>query len=126
MKRVVCLLLIILIACAGCSDKKMSKVTVIPSPQPPWQTPGEDWKSNKVLRYEILQLKKEINKLEDKVKQNDTSLVRISDLEAVIESQKSEIKISENATRLYEIVIESQKLTIETLQKLCFLYEEYY
>jgi len=123
MKRVACLLLIVLIAYAGCADKKTSKVTVIPSPRDPWSTPDESWESNKVLQFKNQSLEMEINRLKDKVNKNDASLIRISDLEAVIDSQKSEIKILENEHRLYELVIESQKVTIETLQKLCRLYE---
>ena len=134
MKRVVCLLLIVLIACAGCADKKTRIFTLIPGDPPTWRSPGggEPWKSPAVHRYEIAKWEMKLNKVEeelDRVKdmlkqselRNEASLVRMAELK---ESQRSEIESSENATRLYEIVIESQKLTIETLQKLCLLYEE--
>jgi len=121
MKRVVCLLLIVLIAYAGCAVKKTSEGPVEhPSPPSPWQTPGEAWESNGVLRYKISQLEMELNRVR---KQNEDSLVKIAELEAETESQRAEIESSENVYRLYEIVIESQKVTIETLQKLCRLYE---
>jgi len=123
MKRVGYLLLI-LILCAGCSDNK-KKVTILPGPGPDsWSTPDDTYESNKVLKLKIKGLESVISKLEDEIKQNEFSLTRIADLEAVIEAKKSEIKIAENEYRLYELVIDAQKITIETLEKLCLLYEK--
>lgn len=128
MKRVVCLLLIVLIAYAGCAGKKTSPFTLIPGDPPHWESPGgEHFVSSGVHRNEIAKWEMKLNKVEDMLKQselrNEASLVRMAELK---ESHRSEVESSENATRLYEIVIESQKVTIETLQKLCLLYEEYY
>ena len=72
MKRVVCLLLIVLIACAGCADNKR-KVPVRPSPRDPWWTPG-DWESNGVLRYKIAQLEMELDRVKDMLKQSELQL----------------------------------------------------
>jgi len=73
MKRVVCLLLIVLIACAGCA-KKTSNFTVIPSPRDPWQMPDEPWESNGVLRYKLSQLEMELDSVKDMLRQSELQL----------------------------------------------------
>jgi len=145
MKRVVCLLVIVSIAYAGCADKKQNKVTVVPLHNG-WYTPG-DWKSNAVLMQENVRLRDELYKVKTMHKPNKALLVKIDDLEtalksrgvvesidkallvriakleAVIESQSAMIKSSKNVHRLHEVALEYQRVALDSLLNLCRLYE---
>jgi len=81
MKRIVCLLVIVSIAYAGCADKKPSKVTVIHL-LPKWESPG-DWESNAVLRLKNARLEMELSEVKNMHKQ------KIAELEAALESQRA-------------------------------------
>ena len=115
MKRAVCLLLVVSIACAGCA---LSEKT--------------EWISPLTLRIADLEdeLKLRIADLEDEIKSQRAEeraekalLDRIAELEAELESQRTEVESSKNAYRLYEVAIDSQKVAIESLEKLCRMYE---
>ena len=91
MKRVVWLLLIVLIACAGCADKKTSKIIGITGTggwkEPdgkPWPSPGVHEYEILQLKYEISQLKCEINRLEDKVKQSEDEQIHLRDINKLL------------------------------------------
>jgi len=85
MKRVVCLLVIVSIAYAGCADKKPSKVTAVPLIRP-WV---DDWESYSVLPLEVKRLKMELTKAKIMLKQEEALLVRIGDLEFELASQRA-------------------------------------
>ena len=121
MKRVVCLLVIVSIAYAGCADKKPSKVTVVPLP-PRWGQ-GDDWKSNAVLRRKIVMLENELIEAKIMAKPNKALLVRTAKLEAALESQRAVIENLKNVYRLHEAAIEYQRVALESLLNLCRLYE---
>lgn len=116
MKRVVCLLVIVSIAYAGCADKKPSKVAVVPLP-PIWYTPG-DWESNAVLRLKNTRLEMELSEVKN----------RIDELEAALESQRSvsrvviaklqselrEAKIMQKQNKALLVKIDELETTIES------------
>ncbi len=83
MKRVVCLLMIVSIAYAGCADKKPSKVTVISGlldgvSGGRWDYPEDgSWESPGVLRFKIANMHK----------QNEALLVRVDALEDALAFQ---------------------------------------
>ena len=81
MKRLVCLLVIVSIAYAGCADKKPSKVTVIHI-CPKWESPG-DWESNAVLRLKNARLEMKLSEGKNMHKQ------KIAELEAALEFQRA-------------------------------------
>ncbi|MCH7555948.1 MAG: hypothetical protein IIB56_00660 [Planctomycetes bacterium] len=150
MKRLVCLLVIVSIAYAGCADKKPSKVTVISGlldgvPDGRWDYPEDgSWESPGVLRFEIANMHKQnealrvrvdalVDALEDALafqgeveRPEKLLLVRIADLEAALESQR-EVERAEKAllvrTAKLEAVLESQRAVIENLKKIHQLHE---
>ena len=121
MKRVVCLLLVVLIGYAGCADNKPSKVTVVPLP-PKWESPG-DWESNPALRLKIVRLEDELDKLKTAPKQNGSLLARITILEYEIEYQSLQIERLNNVYRLYDIAKGSMEVAIQSLDNVCRKYE---
>jgi len=143
MKRVVCLLLVVLIACAGCYDTEIDPISGRPithvQPEDRMAEPVSGPKVPKLvkepielkamtkqieaLRVRIAELEAAIESLRAVERPEEDLLVRMADLEAAIDSQRAEIKDLKNLYRVYEVAIESQRLTIETLQKLCRLYE---
>lgn len=165
MKRLVCLLLVVSIACAGCYKKYEDPLGVtVERP-----TKSKDRQSNQVLRAKIGKLENELSRLkgvhsqnksllvrmgaleielasktelsrvvieklqsqlrEPKTmqKQNQALLSRISELEVMLETQRIEEKARfermEDVCFAYDIAVDAQRVTIDTLQKLCRLYE---
>ena len=143
MKRVMCLLLVVLIGYAGCADNKPSKVAVVPLP-PKWESPG-DWESNPVLRLKIVRLEdkiaelkknsdpalrlktakleRELDKLKNALKQSVSLLDRITLLEFKIKHQSLQIERLNNVYRLYDIAKGSMEVAIESLDNVCRKYE---
>lgn len=80
-----------------------------------------------VARIAIEKLQSEQREAKFMLNRTEALLVRISDLEVMLETQRAESKIRferlENICFVYEVAIEAQGVTIETLQKLCRLYE---
>jgi len=101
--------LVVSIAYAGCADKKTNKVTVIPL-HPRWDE-GVDWKSNAVLKLEIVDLERKLREAKIMPKQ-EALLVRIAVLEAEIESQR-EVELTNKALLVriddLETALESQR-----------------
>jgi len=81
MKRMLCVILIVLIVYAGCADKKQRKVTVVPLGLP--LTPVGDWESNAVLKRRIVVLEGELRKAR-MMQRPDFLLARIDVLEEVL------------------------------------------
>lgn len=143
MKRVVCLLLVVLIGYAGCADNKPSKVTVVPLP-PKWESPG-DWESNPVLRLKIVRLEKKLDTLKNEIhpdlrqkiaslkdeldelknapKQNGDLLAKVTVLEDKIKYQSLQIERLNNVYRLYDIAKSSIEVAIQSLDNVCRKYE---
>jgi len=125
MKRLVCLLLVVSIAYAGCADKKQGKVAVVAS-KTGWETPG-DWQSNEVLRNRIVVLERQLTKAR-KTQRPGFMLDRLDALEADVLKKISELGYAVTSKRTAldsaEVAIEAQRVTIEVLQKLCRLYED--
>lgn len=147
MKRLVCLLVIVSIAYAGCADKKPSKVTMISGlldgvSGGRWDYPEDgSWESPGVLRFKIVNMHKQnealrvrVNALEDALafqgeveRAEKLLLVRIADLEAAaLESQRAEERAEKALlvrTAKLEAVLESQGAVIENLKKIHQLHE---
>lgn len=125
MKRLVCLLLVVSIAYAGCAEKKKGKVTVVATKRG-WST-EDGYKSNAVLRQEIVRLRDALNKAR-RMQRPEVLLARFDALEENVLHQIYEVGYAttyqRNAVESAEVAIESQRVTIEVLQKLCRLYEE--
>lgn len=124
-KRLVCLLMVVSIAYAGCSAKKTSKVNVVAS-KTGWESPG-DWESNAVLRRKIVILERELRAARI-MQRPEYLLARLDALEADVLHKINEIGYAvtsqRNAVESAEVAIEAQRVTIEVLQKLCRLYED--
>ena len=88
MKRIVCLMLVVLIAYAGCADTKPSTITVTPI-YSGWINALEDV-SNTRQRIEELEI--ELSKAKDMPKRDKALLARIARLEAEIKSQRAELR----------------------------------
>jgi len=178
MKKIVCLLLIVLIACAGCYDVEIDKITDKPISDNGMKSPKQnkehkiaqypysrdwwgDWESfseliqriermeredkillakiddleakielqraeerpEKTLLARIIALEAEIESQRAEERTEKALLTRIAELEAEIELQRVEIVSSTNAYCLYEVAMESQRVTIGSLEKLCRMYE---
>ena len=125
MKRLVCLLLVVSIAYTGCADKKPSKVTVVTDLLD--GIPYGTWDNITVLKRENARLKEELYRAR-MMQRPEALLVRIDVLEEAllvrISMLEAEIKSQRNAVESAEVAIESQRVTIEVLQKLCRLYED--
>ena len=125
MKRLVCLLLFVSITYAGCQAKKRGKVAVVATKRG-WETNG-DWKSNAVLRQEIVRLQDELNKAR-RMQTPEFLLTRLDDLEEVLLDKKYELVFAITSRRKEidsaHAAIEAQRVTIEVLLKLCRLYED--
>lgn len=125
MKRLVCLLLVVSIAYTGCADKKQSKVSVVPITRI-WD-PLQEYESNAVLKRKIVVLERELR--EARMMQSpEFLLARIDILEEALLEKIYEVGYAvtsqRNAVESAEVAIESQRVTIEVLQKLCRLYED--
>jgi len=144
MKRLVCLLMAVTVACAGCQEKYKDPLGVtVEGP-----TKSKDWQSNQVLRANIAKLETELLQAKDKQKPDKAMLSRIAELEAVLKLQRAvetndkvlmsrigelevviklqgaELECSEQMYFLCNTTIEAQAVTIESMVKLCRLYEE--
>jgi len=107
MKRVVCLLVIVSIAYAGCANKKQSKVTVV-AHRNGWYTPG-DWKSNAVLMQENVRLRDELYKVKTMHKPNKALLAKIAELGTEIDSQRTELRTS--ISKLKKEISEAKRMS---------------
>jgi len=81
----------------------------------------------KTLRVVTDKFQSEQHKSKRLQKQTESFLVRISELKVMLEKQKADERARferlENVFRMYEVAVDAQSVTIETLQKLCRLYE---
>lgn len=144
MKRLVCLLLVVSIACAGCYDTEIDPFTGKPvsekrtevtkkdeGPSKITQTPYSrgwwgDWESFSELRRRIEKLEMDLSEVKDMPEPEKALLVRMDELEATIESQKAAegeekallVRIAE-----LEATIESQGAEIESSKNIYCLYE---
>ena len=145
MKRLVCLLMVVSVAPAGCADKKQSEVSVVAIKRG-WST-GEGYKSNAVLRSRIVVLERQLTEARKKQspgfvltrldaleadvlhKINEVGYAvtsqrkALDSAEAAIEAQSVTIEVLQKLCRMYEDVLTSQRETIEILKKICRLYE---
>lgn len=125
MKRLVCLLLVVSMAYAGCAAKKPSKVAVVATKRG-WYPPG-DSKSNAVLRQEIVRLRDELNRAR-RMQIPEFLLTRLDELEEDVLHKIYELGYATTSKRKElqsaEVAIEAQRVTIEVLQKMCSLYED--
>ena len=125
MKRVMCVMLIVSIAYAGCADKKQRKVNVVATKRG-WDT-GDGYKSNAVLRQENVRLRDELYRAK-MMQSPEALLARIDVLEEALLDKIYElgyaITSQRNAVESAQVAIEAQRVTIEVLQKLCLLYED--
>ncbi len=78
-------------------------------------------------RVVIEKFQNQLSKSETLLKRTESLLVRISELEVMLETQRAEerarLERLENVVFVYEVAIEAQIVTIDTLLKLCRLYE---
>jgi len=146
MKRLVCLLLVVSIAYAGCADKKQGKVRVVNElldkvPYGVWDNVTQLKRENARLRIELAKassrgypqvlvkrfdrlekvLLQRIYKIEDNI---EAQWKAVDSAEVAIEAQRVTIEVLQKLCRLYEDVLGSQKETIKLLKKICRLYED--
>jgi len=139
MKRLVCLLLVVSIACAGCYDTEIG-----PSGRPIIHVQPEDRMDEPVLGPKVPKPVREPIKLKAMAKQIEALRVRIVELEAEIELQgaelradikkfKKELSEAKITPKQYEVLlvriaeleaeIESQREEFESSQNIYRLYE---
>ncbi len=136
MKRVVCLLVFVSIACAGCEHKTPNQLTV-ERVRRGWM--GE-WETNSELRENIAklesqrvvsrenfaELESELSEYKSVHEQNETLLVKIDELETTIESQGVVERIDKallvRIAKL-EAVTESQSAVIKSSKNIHRLHE---
>ncbi len=94
MKRLLCLLLVVSIACAGCYETEIDKL----NGKSLYDTDSEYLKSHKELREEIVKLERDIRKLKAMPKPDKVLLARIAELESSLESQR--VKLRTNIAKL--------------------------
>lgn len=147
MKALVCLLLVVTIAPAGCADKKQSKVAVVTG-----LLDGVEhgtWPSTQALRNENARLRGELSaarirpsrelaqenvrlRIElTKARQSksmelmlDKLYTRGADVLDKIAEVRYEVSYQPKAVKSAERAIEAQRVTIEVLEKMCRLYED--
>ena len=127
MKRIVCLILVVLITCAGCEVKERSTSTIIGSNEQS-VSPGEiheipgvtiiprgpDGWSNRMgmyseLRERIERVETELSRIKIEPKPDRALLVRIADLGAEIDSQRTELRTS--ITKLNKEISETKRIS---------------
>jgi len=144
MKRLVCLLLVVSIACAGCYNKEIDPYSGIPISDKPTevakQNKGQnkitqtrysrgwwgDWESFTELSQRIAKLEGDILKVKALPEQIEALLNRSDELETSIESQRAverEHKASLVRIVKLEAEIESQRAEIENSKNIYRVYE---
>lgn len=146
MKRLVCLLLVVSIACPGCAKKKKGTTAVVTHlldkvPYGAWDNVTQLKRENAYLRLELSRTRSmgympvqgprldrletvlldRISELEDNI---EAQWNAVDSAEVAIEAQRVTIEVLQKLCRLYEDVLDSQRETIELLKKICRLYED--
>ncbi len=140
MKRIVCLLLVVSIACAGCYDTEIDPYSGKPISD---KLPESVGRPSSLVR-DIVNLKRDLSKVKAMSEKNKASLARIDELEAALELQgaelradnkklKKELSEAKITPKQYEALlvriaeleaaIELQRADIESSQNIYRLYE---
>lgn len=145
MKRLLCLMMVVSIAPAGCAAKKQSEVTVVTDlldkvPHGIWDNVTQLKRENARLRIEWSKARQRqspefllarLDALEEDVLHKISELgyaltsqrTALESAEVAIEAQRQTIEVLQKLCRLYEDVLDAQRETIELLKKICRLYE---
>ena len=144
MKRVMCVMLVVLIAFAGCYDVEIDKLTDLPiSDKPPevpkqnkgrskaTQTSGSrgwmnDWDMITKLGWRMDEVERVLRETQITPRPDEALLARIADIEAALELQRAEERAEKLLlVRIAELegALESQRAEIESSENVYRLYE---